>query len=711
MKSLAAATVLALASGSAAAAKRVELDKLDVNALNRQYTASIAATGVPKMHHSRHERLLGLEQDAYLVMQSSNANERSVNRRYRQTFRGLPIFGENLTISEDTNGQVQALFGRVITGLGREVSTTPRLREGVALELAKKSLFGNKLPATTIETTRTDLVIYVDDAERAHLAYAVALSAVSAGEPVSRIQLIDANNGRLLHSEDVLLHFTKVGTGPGGNQKVGKYNYGTDRDKLDVTQNGSTCVMENANVITINMNHGSTATAAHSFTCPQNTVKEINGAYSPLNDAHFYGGVVFDMYNAYMGEKPLGTYKLTLKVHYLSNWPNASWNPVTRSMQFGDGDSTYYPLVALDVMAHEVSHGYTSLNSGLAGTAGTHPPSINEAFSDMAGEAAEYYLKGSADFLVGADITKTATSAMRHMCNPTQDGALDNAANFNSNTEKYAGAGIYNKAFCTLAKKTGWNVKDAFIAFARANRDYWASASTFDTGANGVMLAACDMGKSGQDVKNAFSVVGVNAGTVPSNCGTATANQPPVANFTSSVSGLTATFTDSSTDSDGSIASRSWDFGDGTNATQTNPSKTYSAAGTYTVKLTVTDNAGATNTKTGSVTVSSGSGGGGCTGTTYTGTLAAGGTVFQPNNTYYRTTVSGMHTGKLTGPSGTNFNLYLQKWGASGWVDVSKGEGTTSAENVSYNGAAGYYTWKIKSASGSGNYTLCTTRP
>jgi len=85
-------------------------------------------------------------------------------------------------------------------------------------------------------------------------------------------------------------------------------------------------------------------------------------------------------------------------------------------------------------------------------------------------------------------------------------------------------------------------------------------------------------------------------------------NQPPTANFTSSTSGLTANFTDTSTDSDGSIASRSWNFGDNTTSTLANPSKTYAAAGTYTVSLTVADNAGATNTTSKSVTVSSGSG-------------------------------------------------------------------------------------------------------
>jgi PKD repeat protein len=80
-------------------------------------------------------------------------------------------------------------------------------------------------------------------------------------------------------------------------------------------------------------------------------------------------------------------------------------------------------------------------------------------------------------------------------------------------------------------------------------------------------------------------------------------NQPPVAAFTSSCSGLTCNFTSTSSDPDGSIAAYQWTFGDGGSATTQNPSHTYSAGGTYTVQLTVTDNQNATNSVTHSVTV------------------------------------------------------------------------------------------------------------
>jgi PKD repeat protein len=88
-------------------------------------------------------------------------------------------------------------------------------------------------------------------------------------------------------------------------------------------------------------------------------------------------------------------------------------------------------------------------------------------------------------------------------------------------------------------------------------------------------------------------------------------NQPPVAttagtspplSANGTISG-TAPFTvnfvgNNSSDPDGLIASYLWDFGDGTTSILSNVTKTYQAAGSYTTRLTVTDNAGATATAT-----------------------------------------------------------------------------------------------------------------
>jgi vibriolysin len=505
---LAVATALALVSTGASAAGRADLHREDVAKIN-QNNVAIAKAGVADMVHTRHEQALGLDADSRLFLLDRKTDLGVRNHRYQQTFRGLPIFGEHVVVNEDTNGNISTLFGRKVEGLASEIPAgKPRLSRNSALAIGKAAGLGNRLGFMRTSAEKSDLMIHIDDNGRARKAYVVSYFADTrnGGAPTRPTVIIDAENGKILQQFDNLQH-ALVGTGPGGNTKTGQYEYGTNFGFMDVTQSGTTCTMNNANVKTVNLNGGTTGTTAFSYTCPRNTVKVINGAFSPLNDAHYFGSVIFNMYQAYMGQAPL-TFQLVMKVHYSTSYENAFWDG--SAMTFGDGATTFYPLVSLDVASHEVSHGYTSQNSNL--TYSGQSGGINEAYSDIAGEAAEYYNKGSNDFLVGAEIFKTGT-ALRYMANPPLDGrSIGNAANYTAGMDVHYSSGVYNKAFYTLATKPGWNTQKAFQVFARANDLYWTASTDFNQGACGVQTAASNLGYTVADVTAAFTAVGVSCG-------------------------------------------------------------------------------------------------------------------------------------------------------------------------------------------------------
>ena len=269
--------------------------------------------------------------------------------------------------------------------------------------------------------------------------------------------------------------------------------------------------MTSPNVDTFNMNHATSGSGTlFSFTCPTNNYQTINGAYSPLNDGHFFGNVVFNMYQDWLGQRPISG-KLQMRIHYGTNYENAFWDGT--AMSYGDGGSTFHPLVSLGVTSHEVSHGYTEQHSNLvySGMSG----GMNEAFSDMAGEAAAWYMRGTGTFMVGDDIKK-GSGAMRYMYNPELDGiSIGHASKYTSSMDVHHTSGVFNKAFYTLAKTSGWTVRKAFEVMADANRVYWTANSTFNQGACGVEKAAADRGYNVADVTAAFNVVGVTGG-----CGT-----------------------------------------------------------------------------------------------------------------------------------------------------------------------------------------------
>lgn len=130
-----------------------------------------------------------------------------------------------------------------------------------------------------------------------------------------------------------------------------------------------------------------------------------------------------------------------------------------------------------------------------------------------------------------------------------------------------------------------WRFGDGDVSFNRSPTHVYAEGGTYT-----VTLSVVDNRTASDSETRSVTVV-------------APGNEPPVAGFSVSVTELTATFTDESTDGDGNVVSWAWDFGDGGSSTAQNPMHTYDAAGNYDVTLTVTDDVGATDEETQTVSV------------------------------------------------------------------------------------------------------------
>ncbi len=160
---------------------------------------------------------------------------------------------------------------------------------------------------------------------------------------------------------------------------------------------------------------------------------------------------------------------------------------------------------------------------------------------------------------------------------------------------------------------------------------------------------------------------------------TKSVNATPIAAIAPSCTGQACAFDGSgSSDPDGTVASYAWDFGDGGSSTAVVPSHRFAAAGTYPVKLTVTDNQGGTGTTTVQVPVDPG---GPTSGITFDGSAVRVSATSAPIVTVPSTALAGDRLLMVLSLNSTTVTANTPG-GVSGWTLVGRQTAGTMATSL-----------------------------
>ncbi len=384
----------------------------------------------------------------------------------QRSYSNLPVIGGDLIVHSNRDGSFKSVSTRQRNAL--TVSTRARLTSDEAITIAGTQFglgFGS-LPESW-------LVVYARNAAQ-RLAWQVRFEGVNPnGTFADMTYVVDANNGKILdrwsNAEsakpsmgNTCLQVQKgVGTGRtlySGDMPVNSQRCGSSWELRDADRGGSR---------TTDMAEGTSGDGVV-FTDGDNVWgrNSMKDASSAATDVHYGIATAWDYFAEVHGRRGydgLGSGVLA-KVHYGKDYGNAFWLEGCNCIAFGDGDGRNWgPLVNLDTVGHELSHGVTSHSAGLlySGESG----GLNEATSDIFGTMVEFYANNPndvPDYMIGEDfflknVPGSATQkALRYMWDPMKDGISPGCYNGNLGLmDVHFSSGVANHFFYLLAEGSG----------------------------------------------------------------------------------------------------------------------------------------------------------------------------------------------------------------------------------------------------------------
>lgn len=528
-----------------------------------------------------------------------------VHYRYQQLVDNIPVSYAYYVV-HTKNTKVVSMHGLLFDRIGSSLASINNTR---AFELAKEyvsaktymwdnQLEENLLKRQTSDPQATYLPIpelqYV--VNPSHLDYPVRLGyqiTIYASDPLSKQAVfVDALDGKILYSEN-LLHFKDV-KGVANTVYSGVQTITTDSSSLGYILRESG---RGNGIETYSMKNGKDVSVYEDFIDKNNVWDTINVQKDQYAvDAHWGAEKTYDYFFQKHARNSIDGkgYKLVNMLHYGVLFGNALWDG--KRMLYGDGDNvnTKNPVVSLDIIGHEITHGLTSNTAKLVGQ--NEPGALNESFSDIFGATIDWYARpDKANWKVGDEVSPIFRSledpsSTKHP--DTYKGEYwipDNGIDYggvhsNNGVQNYwyyllvqGGSGT-NDLGKTYSVK-GIGIEKAAAIVYRNLTVYMTSLSTFQDARLFSIQSAVDLfgfcSPEVESVTNAWYAVGV--GEAYSSKITASFTAEYTKNcFPFKVRFVQKTVSNQALDFE-------WLFGDSTTSMEKNPTHEYSQAGTYEV--------------------------------------------------------------------------------------------------------------------------------
>jgi Zn-dependent metalloprotease len=396
----------------------------------------------------------------------------AAHTKLNNVINGIEVFGQQMIVHEK-NGNVAG-----VTGSYQKLAPTAS-----AAKINTTSAIDSALKATGATGEFTEAphasLVYYPVGDKAVLSYKVSFSAL--GDTPSRADVfVNAIDGSIVKVIDKIEHVTGTGTGVLGDTKSINTTLRSGAYYLEDTTKPMTGMIRTRDM----RNRTSLIYDMTDTDNVWNTTTQRAGV-----DAHYFAGVVYDWYKNNVGRNSIDNNGMSLEslVHYSKNYNNAFWNGTY--MVYGDGDGVQFRAFsgALDVIAHELTHGVTEKTSGLVYQ--DQSGALNESWSDAMGAVIE-----GRDWLMGEDlcIPGGGYTAFRSMQDPTIYGDPANMSQYVVTTSDNGGvhtnSGIPNKAFYNFATAIGSRTIAGKVWYT-ADRDYMTSTTNF-SGARAATLQA-----------------------------------------------------------------------------------------------------------------------------------------------------------------------------------------------------------------------------